>query len=148
MGAGGGGPIAQQGTGQTGSPGDTTGMFVARILGETEDVWSQVLPQQANIAYQKPILVLFSGLTLLTAYPALAWLVAAPSFPNMLIVLLWLSFLYGSGDKNPFDHKATGFDAIQENPQFAGGDTSYWISQAVPLVGGPSWLSEVAYCPY
>jgi len=47
-----------------------------------------------------------------------------------------LSLLYGSGDKNPFDHKATGFDAIQENPQFAGGDTSYWISQAVPLVGG------------
>jgi hypothetical protein len=46
------------------------------------------------------------------------------------------SLLYGSGDKNPFDHRATGFDAIQENPQFAGGDTSYWISQAVPLVGG------------
>jgi hypothetical protein len=47
-----------------------------------------------------------------------------------------LSLLYGSGDKNPFDRRATGFDAIQENPQFAGGDTSYWISQAVPLVGG------------
>jgi hypothetical protein len=47
-----------------------------------------------------------------------------------------LSFLYGSGDKNPFDKKATGFDAIEENPQFAGADTSYWIRQAVPLVGG------------
>jgi hypothetical protein len=47
-----------------------------------------------------------------------------------------LSFLYGSGDKNPFDRKATGFDAIVENPQFAGADTSYWIRQAVPLVGG------------
>lgn len=46
------------------------------------------------------------------------------------------SFLYGSGDKNPFDKKATGFDAIAENPQFAGADTSYWIRQAVPLVGG------------
>lgn len=47
-----------------------------------------------------------------------------------------LSFLYGSGDKNPYDKKATGFDAIVENPQFAGADTSYWIRQAVPLVGG------------
>jgi hypothetical protein len=47
-----------------------------------------------------------------------------------------LSFLYGSGDKNPFDKKATGFDSIVENPQFAGADTSYWIRQAVPLVGG------------
>ena len=47
-----------------------------------------------------------------------------------------LSGLYASGDSNPYDRKATGFDAIFENPQFAGGDTSYWISQAVPLVGG------------
>src|SRR4029079_18873055 len=32
--------------------------------------------------------------------------------------------------------KATGFDAILENPQFAGADTSFWWRQAVPLVGG------------
>ncbi|MGI9261908.1 MAG: hypothetical protein ACR2QR_07720 [Woeseiaceae bacterium] len=47
-----------------------------------------------------------------------------------------LSFLYGSGDDDPFDDKATGFDAIFENPQFAGADTSYWIRQPVPLIGG------------
>jgi hypothetical protein len=47
-----------------------------------------------------------------------------------------LSLLYASGDRNPFGRRETGFDAILENPQFAGGDTSYWISQAVPLVGG------------
>jgi hypothetical protein len=47
-----------------------------------------------------------------------------------------LSLLYASGDKDPYDRKATGFDAIFENPQFAGGDTSYWISQALPLIGG------------
>lgn len=47
-----------------------------------------------------------------------------------------LSLLYASGDDDPFDDKATGFDAILENPQFAGADTSYWIRQAVPLIGG------------
>jgi len=47
-----------------------------------------------------------------------------------------LNALAQSGDKNPFDGKATGFDAILENPQFAGADTSFWIRQAVPLVGG------------
>jgi len=47
-----------------------------------------------------------------------------------------LSFLYASGDDDPFDDKSTGFDAIFENPQFAGADTSYWIRQAVPLIGG------------
>ena len=44
--------------------------------------------------------------------------------------------LAASGDKDPFDDKATGFDAILENPQFAGADTSFWIRQAVPLIGG------------
>ena len=47
-----------------------------------------------------------------------------------------LSFLYGSGDSNPFDDKAQGFDSIFENPQFAGADSSYWIRQNVPLIGG------------
>jgi len=47
-----------------------------------------------------------------------------------------LSFLYGSGDDDPFDDKSQGFDAIFENPQFAGADTSYWIRQGVPLIGG------------
>ena len=47
-----------------------------------------------------------------------------------------ISALYGSGDDDPYDDKATGFDAIFENPQFAGADTSYWIRQAVPLIGG------------
>ncbi|MEP7155296.1 MAG: hypothetical protein ABI905_05955 [Betaproteobacteria bacterium] len=44
--------------------------------------------------------------------------------------------LFATGDKDPFDGKATGFDAILENPQFAGADTSFFIRQAVPLIGG------------
>ncbi len=49
---------------------------------------------------------------------------------------LRLNALLASGDRNPYDDKATGFDAILENPQFAGADTSFWMRQAVPLVGG------------
>ena len=44
--------------------------------------------------------------------------------------------LYGSGDDDPFDNKSTGFDAIFENPLIAGADTSLWIRQAIPLIGG------------
>lgn len=46
------------------------------------------------------------------------------------------NFLYATGDRDPYDSKATGFDAIFENPQFAGADTSFFIRQPVPLVGG------------
>jgi hypothetical protein len=51
-------------------------------------------------------------------------------------VRLRMSALAQSADRDPFDGKATGFDAILENPQFAGADTSFWVRQAVPLVGG------------
>jgi hypothetical protein len=46
------------------------------------------------------------------------------------------SALFASGDKNPYDNKENGFDAILENPQFAGADTSFWIRQGIPLIGG------------
>ncbi|MDB5363844.1 MAG: uncharacterized protein JWO51_5141 [Rhodospirillales bacterium] len=46
------------------------------------------------------------------------------------------SALYASGDHDPYGKTETGFDAIQENPQIAGADTSYWIRQAIPLIGG------------
>jgi hypothetical protein len=46
------------------------------------------------------------------------------------------NFLYASGDKNPYSNVATGFDSILENPQFAGADTSFWMRQAIPLIGG------------
>jgi len=49
---------------------------------------------------------------------------------------LRVSTLYASGDRDPFDQRATGFDAIYENPLFAGADTSFWIRQPVPLIGG------------
>ncbi len=47
-----------------------------------------------------------------------------------------VSALYASGDSNPYDNTEEGFDAIFENPVFAGADTSYWIRQTIPFAGG------------
>ena len=46
------------------------------------------------------------------------------------------SAAYASGDSDPFDDKSQGYDAIFENPIFAGADTSYWVRQNLPLIGG------------
>ena len=57
-------PMATQGqAGRRGIPDDEVGRFVSRVLGETEDVWSQVLPREAGRQYERPVLVLFSGVT-------------------------------------------------------------------------------------
>ena len=49
---------------------------------------------------------------------------------------LRLSGLFQSGDRNPQGGHATGFDAVFENPQFAGSDASYFIRQSLPYIGG------------
>ena len=52
-----------------------------------------------------------------------------------------LAGLYASGDSKPYDNTETGFDAIFENPIFAGADTSYWIRQSIPFAGGGRVIS-------
>ncbi len=45
------------------------------------------------------------------------------------------SFFWASGDDDINNSQATGFDAILDNPAFAGGEFSYWQRQAIRLFG-------------
>lgn len=65
-----------------------------------------------------------------------AFFVAAEASRDFDWIRARVSALYASGDNDPFDGEAKGFDAIFENPLFAGADTSFWIRQPVPLIGG------------
>ena len=53
--------------GQSGEPRELTaeeqqmGQFVSVVLADNEDVWNRVLPEQANVDYRDPSLVMFSG---------------------------------------------------------------------------------------
>ena len=44
-----------------------------------------------------------------------------------------LSFFYASGDKNPRDGTARGFDTIFDDPNFAGGFFSFWDREGIRL---------------
>lgn len=44
-----------------------------------------------------------------------------------------ISYFYASGDADPADDEARGFDAIFDNSQFAGGGFSFWNRQAIRL---------------
>ncbi len=54
---------SQTQTVRTGTPADNMGQFVSAVLAGTESVWTEVLPQQKGVAYEKPVLVLYSGQT-------------------------------------------------------------------------------------
>jgi hypothetical protein len=45
------------------------------------------------------------------------------------------SFFYSSGDKDPRDGSARGFDTIFDNPNFAGGFFSFWNREGLRLTG-------------
>jgi len=45
------------------------------------------------------------------------------------------SYFFASGDDDIFDAQATGFDTILDNPNFAGGQFSYWQRQQLRLFG-------------
>jgi hypothetical protein len=76
--------------------------------------------------------------SIFTSQPAKirSYFVAAEPSMDFDWIRVRLSGLYASGDKNPYNNTEAGFDAIFENPIFAGADTSYWIRQTVPFAGG------------
>lgn len=65
-----------------------------------------------------------------------AWFTANEASVDFDWTRVRFSAVHASGDKNAYSNHSTGFDAIQESPQIAGGDTSFWIGQGVALIGG------------
>jgi hypothetical protein len=45
------------------------------------------------------------------------------------------SVFWSSGDRNPRNSHGTGFDSIFDNPNFAGGEFSYWQRQSIRILG-------------
>jgi hypothetical protein len=65
-----------------------------------------------------------------------AYLLAAEASMDFDWYRVKLFAYHASGDSHPFDGTARGFDAIFEDPKFDGAATSYWVRQAMPLIGG------------
>ncbi|KTR02165.1 major facilitator transporter [Aureimonas ureilytica] len=75
---------------------ETDSLIVTFCTALSNLFWLPVMGALSDRIGRKPLLLTFSALTILTAYPALSWLVANATFGHMLVVLLWLSFLYSS----------------------------------------------------
>jgi predicted MFS family arabinose efflux permease len=71
-------------------------LIVTVCIGLSNLIWLPLAGALSDRIGRRPVLLAFTILTIITAYPALQWLVADPSFARLLAVELWLSFLYGS----------------------------------------------------
>ena len=74
----------------------TDSLVVTLCVGVSNFIWLPVMGALSDRVGRKPLLLVFTLLTMATAYPAMAWLTSEPSFGRMLEVELWRSVLYGS----------------------------------------------------
>ena len=71
-------------------------LIVTMCVGISNLFWLPVMGAVSDRIGRKPVLIVFTLLMILSAYPALSWLVSSPSFARLLAVELWFSFIYGS----------------------------------------------------
>jgi MHS family citrate/tricarballylate:H+ symporter-like MFS transporter len=70
-------------------------LLVTLLVAVTNFIWNPVGGALSDRVGRKPVLLVIACLSLVTTYPALHWLVAAPTFGKMLTVEMMLSFYFG-----------------------------------------------------
>ena len=70
-------------------------LLVTLLVAVTNFIWNPVGGAVSDRLGRKPVLLTIACLSFVTAYPALNWLVTAPTFGKMLAVQMMFSFYFG-----------------------------------------------------
>jgi MHS family citrate/tricarballylate:H+ symporter-like MFS transporter len=70
-------------------------LLVTLMVAVTNFIWNPVGGALSDRIGRRPVLMAIAGLSFLTAYPALLWLTAAPTFGKLLAVEMMLSCYFG-----------------------------------------------------
>ena len=70
-------------------------LLVTLMVAVTNFIWNPVGGALSDRIGRKPVLLAIAGLSFVTAYPALLWLTAAPTFGKLLAVEMMLSCYFG-----------------------------------------------------
>lgn len=135
-------------------------LVVTLLVAVSNFIWLPVGGALSDRIGRKPLLIAMTVLAILTAYPVMSWLAAAPSFGRMLDVLLWFSFLFGMyngamvvalTEVMPVQVRVVGFSlAYSLATALFGGFTpavSTWLIEATADKAAPAyWISIAALC--
>ena len=135
-------------------------LVVTLCVGLSNLFWLPVMGALSDHIGRRPLLVGCTVLALISAYPAMSWLVNAPSFTRLLEVELWLSFLFGGyngamvvylTEVMPINVRTAGFSlAYSLATGVFGGFTPAISTYLIRLTGNRAvpglWLSFAAAC--
>ncbi len=136
----------------------TDTFIVTLCIGVSNFVWLLLGGALSDRIGSRPLLIAMPIVCLLTAWPAMAWLISAPSFVRLLLVELWYSPFYGiyNGAMVPFviqtmpqRIRTTGFAlSYSLATAFFGGFTPAIATYLIHLTGSKAaptfWLSFAA----
>lgn len=136
---------------------DESAFLVTLCVGLTNFITLPLMGGLSDRVGRKPLLVGATVLALLTAYPAMSWLVSAPSFQRLLIVEVWLAVLYASyngamivflTDVMPPRVRTTSFSLAYSLAATLGGFTPAICTYLIHATGNKAapglWLSTAA----
>ncbi len=135
-------------------------LLVTLCVGASNLFWLPIMGSLSDRVGRRPLLFGCTLLMLLSAYPAMLWLVHDASFSRLLAVELWLSFIYGSyngamvvflTEIMPVEVRTAGFSlAYSLATAIFGGFTPAISTYLIHVTGNRAvpglWLSFAAGC--
>jgi len=132
-------------------------LLVTLCVGLSNLIWLPLMGSLSDRIGRRPLLLSFAALAILTAYPAMTWLVSQPSFSKLLVVELWLSFIYASYNGAmvvhlteivPTEVRTAGFSLAYSLATTIGGSTPAIVTFLIHETGNRAipgaWLSVAA----
>lgn len=132
-------------------------LLVTLCVGVSNLIWLPLMGSLSDRIGRRPLLLSFAAIAVLTAYPAMAWLVDQPSFVKLLIVELWLSFIYAGYNGAMVVHlteivpiavRTAGFSLAYSLATTIGGSTPVIVTYLIHETGNRAmpgaWLSVAA----
>lgn len=133
-------------------------LVVTLCVGASNLFWLPIMGSLSDRVGRRPLLYACTILMLVSAYPAMLWLVHDASFSRLLAVELWLSFIYGSyngamvvflTEIMPLEVRTTGFAlAYSLATAIFGGFTPAISTYLIHATHNPAvpglWLSAAA----
>jgi MFS family permease len=132
-------------------------LLVTLCVGLSNLFWLPVMGSLSDRIGRRPLLVTFAVIAILTAYPAMTWLVSGPTFAKLLVVELWLSFIYASYNGAmvvhlteivPAEVRTAGFSVAYSLATTVGGSTPAIATYLIHATGNRAmpgvWLSLAA----